>query len=238
MKFRLLKPSEVECRVSTVTEKGVSLLLYKDARVDQNILDETLGIDGWQRDHKELKGNIYCGVAIYSNKEGLGQWIWKWDAGSESNTEAVKGEASDSFKRACFNLGIGRELYTAPFIWVNKNDVSLVESGKDNYGKIKYKTFDRFSVRDISYSLSSEIIGLAIVNEKTGKVVFTYGGGTKGPTITDNQIFMINNLLDQHGIEKGQRADYLATEFGITKPREMSQVDAQMIIESLDTKEK
>lgn len=236
MKFRLLKASEVECRVSTVTEKGVSLLLYKDARVDQNILDETLGIEGWQRDHKELKGNIYCGVGVYS--ESLAQWIWKWDAGSESNTEAVKGEASDSFKRACFNLGIGRELYTAPFIWVNRTDVDLVESGKDTYGKVKYKTFDRFSVKDIGYNLLSEITSLTIVNDKTGKVVFTYGGTDKEPSITDQQIFTINNLLDQHGVEKDDRAEYLASEFGVLKPREMSKKDAQMIIEALDTKEK
>ena len=111
MKFRRLNANEVDVRVNIVKENGLGLLLYKDARVDQNILDETVGSLNWQRDHKEIKGNVYGGIGIYNQELSL--WIWKWDAGVESNTEAVKGEASDSFKRAGFNWGIGRELYTA-----------------------------------------------------------------------------------------------------------------------------
>lgn len=116
LKFRDLTENDIECRVQSCGEslKGgwARVLLYKDARVDQNILDETVGAENWQRDHKELKGNIYCGVSIkFDCKDGF-YWVTKWDCGAESNTEKEKGEASDSFKRACFNWGIGRELYT------------------------------------------------------------------------------------------------------------------------------
>lgn len=116
IKFRTLRADEVDARVGTCNEKGFSLLLYKDARCDQNILDETVGAEEWQRKHYEVKGNMFCSVGIFS--EDRKEWIWKDDCGTESNTEKEKGEASDSFKRACFNWGIGRELYTAPFIYI------------------------------------------------------------------------------------------------------------------------
>lgn len=163
MKFRKLKANEVDVRVNIVKENGIGLLLYKDARVDQNILDETVGPLYWQRDHKEIKGNVYCGIGIY-NKE-LNSWIWKWDAGVESNMEAVKGEASDSFKRAGFNWGIGRELYTAPFIWIKKGLFN------DKY--------DKFSVTKIGYDENGNINELSIYNETINKVVFEMGKETK-----------------------------------------------------------
>ena len=123
LNFRTLKASEIDVRVGSVDKnnKWITLLLYKDARVDQDILDETVGKTQWERDHKELKGNIYAGVSIYDTEKM--QWITKWDAGKESNTESEKGEASDSFKRACVNWGIGRELYTAPQIFIMGNAV-------------------------------------------------------------------------------------------------------------------
>ena len=114
--IRLLKAEEIECRVSAVNEKGVSLLLYKDARVDQRILDETFGIFGWKRSHQTIDGNLYCTVEIYDRESG--EWVAKQDVGTAGYTEKEKSLASDSFKRACFNWGIGRELYSAPFIWI------------------------------------------------------------------------------------------------------------------------
>ena len=36
--IRLLKADEIECRIAMINEKGLSLLLYKDAMVDNNIL--------------------------------------------------------------------------------------------------------------------------------------------------------------------------------------------------------
>ena len=114
--MRALRPDEIEVRVGTVGEKGVTMLLYKNARVDMAILDETFGEFNWQCDYKELKGNMYCGIAVLN--EAAGEWVWKWDCGTESFTEREKGEASDAFKRAGFKWGIGRELYTSPFIWL------------------------------------------------------------------------------------------------------------------------
>ena len=125
-KIRPLTANDVELRVGKLTDKGASYLLYKNARVDMSILDEVCGTFGWQREHREMKGVMYCGVSI---KSPDGEWITKWDAGAESYTEKEKGEASDSFKRACFNWGIGRELYTAPFIWITLTDEEKANKG-------------------------------------------------------------------------------------------------------------
>lgn len=160
IKFRTLKPQEIDCRVATIGANGLSLLLYKDARVDMNILDETVGATNWQRDHKEFKENIYCGIGIF-NKE-IEQWIWKWDCGKESFSDSEKGEASDSFKRAGFNWGIGRELYTAPFIWIKPLDAK--EFDKNDKGK--YATNTKFKVSKINYDTDKNIIGLEIIDNK------------------------------------------------------------------------
>lgn len=165
--FRQLTKDEIDCRVATCKENGVSLLLYKDARVDQNILDETFGIFGWQRSHQLIDGNLYCTVSI--RNPDTGEWVHKQDVGKESNAEKEKGQASDSFKRACFNLGIGRELYTAPFIWVPKE---LVTIKKDNKGKDT--TYDKFSVRSITIE-GGKIVQLEIQNDTRKCVVYTYG---------------------------------------------------------------
>ena len=172
MKFRLLKAEEIEVRVATIKEKGASLLLYKDARVDMNILDESGEV--WKREHFTINGKLFCRVSIY-NKD-LNIWVEREDVGVESNTEATKGEASDSFKRACFNWGIGRELYTAPFIWVDGGLISMYDTGrKDKFNKPILSTNDRFSVQSISYDDSRNIKSLEIVNDKTKKIVYTYG---------------------------------------------------------------
>lgn len=160
MNFRSLRADEIEVRVSQVSEKGCGVLLYKDARCDMNILDETLGTFGWQRDHKELKGNMYAGIGIYDAKNN--QWVWKWDCGKESYAEAEKGEASDSFKRAGFNWGIGRELYTAPFIWFSPSDL---KDHKEVNGR--WTTYDRFYVQDIVIS-NHKILYLEVKNQKSG----------------------------------------------------------------------
>ena len=163
--FRRLRADEIECRVQSCTNKGAVLLLYKNARCDQNILDETVGAMNWQRKH--LRDNANCIVSLWDEKKQ--QWISKEDTGTESNTEAEKGLASDSFKRACFNWGIGRELYTAPFIFVRAADCNITErNGKPT-------CYDRFKVTDIGYDESGAITRLAIANEKTGQIVFGMG---------------------------------------------------------------
>ena len=171
--FRDLKSNEIDCRIAQIKKSWLSLLLYKDARVDMNILDEKFGAFGWDRDHKELKGNIYAGVGIWS--EGLKKMVWKWDAGKESFNEGEKGEASDSFKRACVNWGIGRELYTAPqiFIPITDNEGQPNFEIEEDKGKIKTKT--KFYVEAIQIE-NKEIIAISIKNNK-GKRVFVWKRG-------------------------------------------------------------
>lgn len=167
MEFRLLRNDEIECRIGNVTSKGYTILLYKNARADMNILDETLGIEGWQRDHYECKGNLFCRVGI---KTSQGEWIWKSDCGVESYTEKEKGEASDSFKRACTNLGIGRELYTSPFIFINcktEHDGRVYKLPNEEKNR-------RFKVNLIDY-IGRKISKLIISDAKTGEIVFSFG---------------------------------------------------------------
>ena len=160
--IRLLKPEEIECRVAIINEKGLSLLLFKDARVDQKILDEIFTPFGWKRTHQSIDGNLYCTVEIWDREKQ--QWIAKQDVGTTSYAEKEKGQASDSFKRACFNIGIGRELYTAPFIWVPFMNANIQKKGD------RYITSDHFSVTSIAYNAQREITELVISNNRGQKV--------------------------------------------------------------------
>ena len=168
MIFRPLRADEIECRIGSVGAKGFTMLLYKDARCDMNILDETVGEFNWQRDHKEIKGVVYCGVGINGRGQSThDEWVWKWDAGAESYTEKEKGEASDSFKRACVNWGIGRELYTAPLIFIRaktspQGNGYRLDDKRDGYG---------YKVAQIEYK-GGRISHLVIT--KNGTQVFTF----------------------------------------------------------------
>ena len=165
--FRLLKAEEIEVRVGQVMKNKATLLLYKDARCDMAILDELY--DGrWQREHKELKGNLYAGVGVWDGE--ILQWIWKWDCGVESNTEKEKGEASDSFKRACVNLGIGRELYSAPLIMV---DAETEPDGQRQRLKNKYQ-FAGCKVQSISYGDDRKINSL-VITDRNGNTIYSFG---------------------------------------------------------------
>lgn len=157
LEFRTLKANEIECRVGTINEKGLTLLLYKDARCDMNILDETAGPLNWKREH--LRDNANCVVSIYDEEKK--EWISKEDTGKESFNEAEKGLASDSFKRACVNWGIGRELYTAPFIYIPSEKCSIYKNTKG-----KYSVKETFKVTKIEYNENREIKGLQIINNK------------------------------------------------------------------------
>lgn len=168
--IRLLRADEIECRVSTINVYGLRLLLYKDARVDQKILDEVFTPFGWQRTHQEINGNLYCTVSVWDSNRH--QWISKQDVGTASYSDKEKGQASDSFKRACFNWGIGRELYTAPDIWVPASRTHIRE---DKKRKDHYITTDRFSVQSISYNGYREISALTVVDQDGREVFQMYG---------------------------------------------------------------
>ena len=170
LKFRPLRADEVELRVSTCNQNGFSLLLYKDARCDQNILDETVGAMNWQRHHS--RDNANCIVSIWDDTKK--QWIEKEDTGTESNTEREKGLASDSFKRSCFNWGIGRELYTAPFIWIN----APMEQKNGRY--VPAKSYDR-KLRISDLLTVDGVIAKLVIKDNTGKVVFSHGVSSATP---------------------------------------------------------
>lgn len=200
--IRLLRADEIECRVGTINERGLSLLLYKDARVDQKILDEAFGMYGWERTHQSIEGNLYCTVRIWDSEKA--QWIEKQDVGTTSYTEKEKGQASDAFKRACVNVGIGRELYTAPFIWIPSSKANIQK--RDN----RYTTSERFQVREISYNGMREIAAITIVNDR-GVVVYEYqekknSSKNQNTTnrITELQKKELENELKRTGVDIGK----------------------------------
>lgn len=161
--MRKLLPNEISLYAKNVVNGKALLLLYKDARVDMSILDERYGPMGWKRTHKEVNGNLFCTVSVYDKETG--QWIEKEDVGVESYVEKQKGEASDAFKRACYNWGIGRELYTAPTIWVPLEKFEF--DGK------RVRTL--FYVSEISYDDNGDISALVIV-DGYGQERWRWGG--------------------------------------------------------------
>lgn len=172
MEFRTLNKDEIDVRISQIENNWCTLLLYKDARVDQNILDETVGAMNWQ-DHYS-RDNANCTVSIWDDEKK--QWIEKENTGTESFSEAEKGLASDSFKRACFNWGIGRELYTAPSIFIfPKKEIKYKYNGKEvdefyEYKDGKYTTKTRFIVDYIDYD--NKKIQNIVIRDNKGNVRF------------------------------------------------------------------
>lgn len=194
LKFRYLRADEVDARIAMVKQNGLSLLLYKDARCDQNILDETVGPLNWQRHHS--RDNANCIVSIWDEEKK--QWIEKEDTGTESFTEKEKGLASDSFKRACFNFGIGRELYTAPFIWVPATECNIKASGQ------KYTCYDRFAVKSMTVE-GGKITSVVIVNLNTKKVCYSFGSAQKPkqePVQTSSDDEMNKQITQEAGESK------------------------------------
>lgn len=169
MTFRALRSEEIECRIGTCSEKGVSLLLYKDSRCDMRVLDETYGIMGWRNHYDTINGELFCTIEVFDAENGA--WVGKQSNGSPSNMEAEKGRASDAFKRAGFMLGIGRELYTAPFIWVPADKCNI---RKNRQGKPT--CFDRFRVQKIKIE-EGRIKAVAIVNDNKREVCFVWQEG-------------------------------------------------------------
>lgn len=167
-----LTADQIEVKVKKVTERGVIALLYKTARVDMEILDQVYGPTNWQCSYREIKGNLYCTIAVWDAEKN--QWISKEDCGIESREDEEgnqkKGEASDAFKRAGFKWGIGRDLYTAPFVFINAENAPV----ENKNGKFQLKNpFTDFSVKQIGYGDNGEINLLTISDGK--KLVFVYG---------------------------------------------------------------
>lgn len=189
----LLKAEDIECRIQKITKEGAVLLLYKTARVDMRILDEVYGSMNWQRHHEVINDNLFCTISIWDSEKS--QWVSKQDVGTESNAEAEKGQASDAFKRAGFAWGIGRELYDAPFIFV--------QAPIDKY--------DRFTVKEIKYSKTERKFTSLVIVDKNGKERYRLNGTkterpkAKEPTDEERRqkgIAAISELVKKHKAEQ------------------------------------
>lgn len=189
----LLKAEDIECRIQKITKEGAVLLLYKTARVDMRILDEVYGEMNWQRHHEVINNNLFCTISVWDSEKS--QWVSKQDVGTESNAEAEKGQASDAFKRAGFAWGIGRELYDAPFIFV--------QAPIDKY--------DRFTVKEIKYNKTERKFTSLVIVDKNGKERYRLNGTktdrpkAKEPTDEERRqkgIAAISELVKKHKAEQ------------------------------------
>lgn len=199
--IRCLRADEIEIRVAQITDKGVQLLLYKDSRCDKRILDETFGVNGWKNKYEEIKGNLFCTISIWDDEKK--QWIDKCDCGVESFSEKEKGEASDAFKRAGFNIGIGRELYTRLYYFAN---IPTKQVGTDKNGKPKYdmvSKYEKFYVSKIETNEMTEKIEKIEIIDSKKNVVFSYGFSKSKTDSTklkmeDGQLQSIRILLNDN----------------------------------------
>lgn len=169
--IRKLRADEIEVRPQTIKQNGFSALLYKSARADMNVLDECFAPENWQRKHTVINNNLFCSVLIWD--EDKKTWIEKQDVGVPSNAEAEKGEASDAFKRACTNVGIGRELYTSPFIWINAKNGEVTSNGKSC--RLNYSV--KLHVSAIDYDKNR--IRFLQIADQNDVVRYTYGAQAK-----------------------------------------------------------
>ena len=226
MQFRKLRADEIDCRISQCNQYGVGLLLYKDARCDMNILDETVGAERWQRHHELINGNLFCNVGInFPDASGFDRWVWKQDVGTESNTEKEKGQASDSFKRACFNWGIGRELYTAPDMFVKAKDLKTLKNEPYN-GKEYWKCKDSFTVKHIEY-YGEKIVYVRVLNEKTGcEIEFGRPSNAvaevekiENSVVSQAKVTVIRNKCTEFGVSESQ----VCGRFGIERLEDMTE---------------
>lgn len=224
-RYRLLRATEIDCRVSRATAKGLWLLLYKDARCDQNILDETVGPLNWQKSYQLIDGQLFCTISVWD--EAKQQWISKQDVGVESNTEAEKGRASDAQKRAAFAHGIGRELYSAPDIWVPASKCNLTAKGQG------YTCYDRFKVTYISYDDESNINGLQIVNASNGgEIVYELKAPAKAAEgLDDARVRNLQQLLYDANIDP----TYVYDAYKVENARGLTVKQYVTIVKNLDT---
>lgn len=221
IEFRPLRADEVEVRIGTVKiGKGVSLLLYKDARCDMNILDETMGATGWKKRYDVIDGQLFCTIEIWDEEKN--QWVGKQDVGTDSNTEPEKGRASDAQKRAAFAWGIGRELYSSPFIWISGGT-------KD----------DRFWVKELE-SADKRITKLTICKcneygDKTDEVAYEFPWRGNKPKIDPIRTPKIERVKS---IYRGDNLVKLLDKYGVSTLDELSTDQLVEIVERYDASRK
>lgn len=256
----LLNAHSINCRVQSVSKDrngrvGAVLLLYKDARADMDILDHTFGAGNWQRTHEVINGDLFCNLDIWDDEKGM--WVRKQDVGTENHTEKEKSRASDSFKRACVNIGIGRELYTAPFIYVELAEDEYYTDTKGTKPVLKCSAKTKFKVEQITYNERREIKDITIVDQ-TGKTRFiktsreptprspkadtakraaedtateTGAGSKPEPLATPNQVQEIRSRCTK------EQADKLCEQYGVSSIEELTRKEAMKTITLLKRRE-
>ena len=185
----MMKPHEIQVMVKTVTQYGKALcLLYKDARYDMAALDEMFGPTNWQKTYRAIGDSLFCTVSVWNGT----QWISKEDVGTESQVDREKGQASDAFKRACYNWGIGRELYTAPDIWIplDKNEVGSYEAK----GKQVYTCKQSFYVMTSAKPIA--VINKLVINDASGRKRFAFNEGA----VTTGKSSPIEPSVDEYRV--------------------------------------
>ena len=116
-------PEDLEWRLQNTIEETMRGMAvpYVTNRAIQNRLDEVCGPENWYNEFKPWHSNgkkdaQLCGIAIYFEGKGF---ITKWDGAEDSDIEPIKGGLSDSMKRAAYQWGIGRVLYSLDTVWVD-----------------------------------------------------------------------------------------------------------------------
>lgn len=209
--IRLLTKDEIEVKVKQVFAKGAVALLYKTSRTDMNVLDETFGPSNWTNDYRDIDGVLYCGIGAREDESK--PFVWKWSNGIESRKDdegnEVKGEASDALKRAGFLWGIGRELYSAPFTWL---DVETVKNEKGKYDLADKKA--RFYVDAIEYDSNRKICLLRIIDQTGAKVFFWKDKktGDDAPYYKNKKDDCSDLPFDLHGKKEMKRPDGMVDE--------------------------
>ena len=221
IKIRNLHADEIECRVGGVFDTGITLLLYKNARVDQAVLDEVFGVYGWQRSHMMIGNAMYCTVSIWDQEKQT--WIAKQDVGTTGEFEKEKSAASDSFKRACVNIGIGRELYTAPFIFIPIHKVQMREKDR------KKVVNDNFTVKSITISEEKVITKLVIVNQRSEEVYRWVMEKEKKSMFTSAEWKELYRELERTGVAE----DVLLNRYGVNSLSEMDEDTRQKALKGL-----
>lgn len=168
--------TDIDFRVQSINNNGLACLIsYKDARVDMNRLDAVCG-GMWQNKYELIDGNLHCGIGIKFGDE----WVWRFDVGTESNTEKIKGEASDAFKRAATRWGIGRELYNHPRIFVQLLQHEFTP------GNAQYKAKATFGLKldqwhwEVDYDDNLQVTRMAAFDER-GNQRYFYGAQQPTP---------------------------------------------------------